>query len=236
MEPSGQRTVLVIEDEDTLRRALSYNLTRDGFTVLTARDGIQGRDLALNSLPDLVVLDLMLPRMDGLDVCRAIRLEGTTPILMLTAKVEEVDRIVGLEIGADDYLTKPFSMRELIARVRALLRRVEMNQRDSHRIRPRAVLTANNLELDQAAHRFTNNGKVVPLRRKEFDLLAFLLENRGVVFSRDALLERIWGYDYSGDTRTVDVHVRWLREKIEEDPGRPTQLVTIRGVGYKFEA
>jgi len=236
MEPSGQRTVLVIEDEDTLRRALSYNLGRDGFTVLTASDGLEGRDAALASSPDLVILDLMLPKMDGLDVCRAIRRGATTPILMLTAKVEEVDRIVGLEIGADDYMTKPFSMRELLARVRALLRRVEMDQQEIGHARAHEVLVARNLELDPAARRFTNNGKEVALRPKEFDLLAFLIKNQGIVFSRDVLLERVWGYEYTGDSRTVDVHVRWLREKIEEDPSQPKCLVTIRGVGYKFEA
>ena len=236
MEPSGQRTVLVIEDEDTLRRALSYNLGRDGFKVLTANDGLEGRDAALASSPDLVILDLMLPKMDGLDVCRAIRREATTPILMLTAKVEEVDRIVGLEIGADDYMTKPFSMRELLARVRALLRRVEMDQQENGHARAHEVLVAKDLELDPAARRFTNNGKEVALRPKEFDLLAFLIKNQGIVFSRNVLLERVWGYEYTGDSRTVDVHVRWLREKIEEDPSQPKCLVTIRGVGYKFEA
>ena len=236
MDPTGQRTVLVIEDEDTLRRALSYNLGRDGFKVLVASDGAEGRDLALTSTPDLVILDLMLPKMDGLDVCRAIRREATTPILMLTAKVEEVDRIVGLEVGADDYMTKPFSMRELLARVGALLRRVEMDRRASGQEQAHEVLTAHNLELDPAARRFVIGGTETPLRPKEFDLLAFLLKNQDIVFSRDALLERIWGYEYSGDTRTVDVHVRWLREKIEEDPSRPKHLVTIRGVGYKFEA
>ena len=236
MDPTGQRTVLVIEDEDTLRRALSYNLGRDGFKVLVASDGAEGRDLALTLTPDLVILDLMLPKLDGLDVCRAIRREATTPILMLTAKVEEVDRIVGLEVGADDYMTKPFSMRELLARVGALLRRVEMDRRASGQEQAHEVLTAHNLELDPAARRFVIGGTETPLRPKEFDLLAFLLKNQDIVFSRDALLERIWGYEYSGDTRTVDVHVRWLREKIEEDPSRPKHLVTIRGVGYKFEA
>jgi len=236
VEPTGQRTVLVIEDEDTLRRALSYNLGRDGFKVLVAGDGAEGRDLALTSSPDLVILDLMLPKVDGLDVCRAIRREATTPILMLTAKVEEVDRIVGLEVGADDYLTKPFSMRELLARVRALLRRVEMDRRAGGEGQAHEVLTAHNLELDPAARRFSIGGAETALRPKEFDLLAFLLKNQGIVFSRDALLERIWGYEYSGDTRTVDVHVRWLREKIEEHPSRPKHLVTIRGIGYKFEA
>ena len=236
MDPTGQRTVLVIEDEDTLRRALSYNLGRDGFKVLVASDGAEGRDLALTSTPDLVILDLMLPKLDGLDVCRAIRREATTPILMLTAKVEEVDRIVGLEVGADDYMTKPFSMRELLARVGALLRRVEMDRRASDQEQAHEVLTAHNLELDPAARRFAVGGTETPLRPKEFDLLAFLLKNQDIVFSRAALLERIWGYEYSGDTRTVDVHVRWLREKIEEDPSRPKHLVTIRGIGYKFEA
>lgn len=236
MEPSGQRTVLIIEDEHTLRRALSYNLAQEGFRVLTASDGVEGRDLALSSSPDLVVLDLMLPKLDGLDVCRSIRHEASTPILILTAKAEEVDRIVGLEVGADDYLTKPFSMRELVARVRALLRRVQLDQQPLGPAQGSAVLLANELAVDPAARKVTSKGHEVPLRPKEFALLAFLLKNRGIVFSRDALLERIWGYEYSGDTRTVDVHMRWLREKLEDEPSSPKCLLTVRGVGYKFEA
>ncbi len=236
MEPSGQRTVLIIEDEHTLRRALSYNLNQEGFRVLTASDGIEGRDLALSSSPDLVVLDLMLPKLDGLDVCRSIRHEASTPILILTAKAEEVDRIVGLEVGADDYLTKPFSMRELVARVRSLLRRVQLDRQSLGPAQGSAVLLAPDLAVDPAARKVTSKGREVPLRPKEFDLLAFLLKNRGIVFSRDALLERIWGYEYSGDTRTVDVHMRWLREKLEDEPSSPKCLLTVRGVGYKFEA
>ena len=236
MEPSGQRTVLIIEDEHTLRRALSYNLNQEGFRVLTASDGIEGRDLALSSSPDLVVLDLMLPKLDGLDVCRSIRHEASTPILILTAKAEEVDRIVGLEVGADDYLTKPFSMRELVAQVRSLLRRVQLDRQSLGPAQGSAVLLAPDLAVDPAARKVTSKGREVPLRPKEFDLLAFLLKNRGIVFSRDALLERIWGYEYSGDTRTVDVHMRWLREKLEDEPSSPKCLLTVRGVGYKFEA
>ena len=173
--------------------------------------------------------------MDGFDVCRILRRETNLPILVLTAKVDEVDKIVGLELGADDYLTKPFSMRELLARVKALLRRVEMDRTDNAQPPVPELLVSDGLEMDVARRTLSFNRQLVQLRPKEFDLLAFLLQGQGIVYSRDTLLERVWGYDYAGDSRTVDVHVRWLREKIEEDPSQPRRLMTVRGVGYKLE-
>ena len=231
----AQQTLLVVEDEETLARALAYSLRRDGYRVLTSGDGAEGLRLAREHRPDLIILDLMLPAMDGLDVCRAVRHESATPILILTAKAEEVDTIVGLELGADDYMTKPFSMRELAARVKALLRRVDLDQ-SLPGDQPGGVLSADGLELDSDTRQVKRDGNVIALRPKEFELLAYLMRNPSIVLSRDRLLERVWGYDYAGDTRTVDVHVRWLREKIEADPGRPKLLITVRGAGYRFEA
>ena len=231
-----QRTILLVEDEETLARAVAFTLEREGYRMLTAADGAVGLAMAREAKPDLLLLDVMLPNIDGFDLCRILRRETTMPILMLTAKVDEVDRIVGLELGADDYLTKPFSMRELVARIKALFRRIEMDLTEKGKALPPPVLDSDGLRLDPAARVVTLRGKPVSLRPKEFDLLAFLLGNAGIVFSRDVLLERVWGYEYTGDTRTVDVHVRWLREKIEDDPGRPRRLVTMRGVGYKLEA
>ena len=228
-----RRTILLIEDEETLTRALEYTLGKEGYAVLTAADGAEGLALAREARPDLVLLDIMLPKVDGFDVCRILRKETRLPILVLTAKVDEVDKIVGLELGADDYMTKPFSMRELLARVKALLRRVEMEREGHNSEAPSLVFDA--LEVDVPRRVAWLDGERVQLRPKEFDLLAFLLSNRGIVFSRDTLMDRVWGYDYMGDGRTVDVHVRWLREKIEETPSHPRRLVTVRGVGYKFE-
>ena len=229
------RTILLVEDEETLAKALEFSLSKEGYRVLTAADGADGLNRARDSQPDLVLLDIMLPTMDGFEVCRALRKESTLPILVLTAKVDEVDKIVGLELGADDYMTKPFSMRELLARVKALLRRVEMDHAAAHHTDRTATMVADGLEVDVARRTVILNREPIRLRPREFDLLAFLLEHRGIVFSRDTLLERVWGYDYAGDTRTIDVHLRWLRQKIEDDPGNPRRLVTVRGVGYKFE-
>lgn len=231
-----QRTILLVEDEETLARAVAFTLEREGYRMLTAADGAEGLAMAREAKPDLLLLDVMLPNIDGFDLCRILRRETTMPILMLTAKVDEVDRIVGLELGADDYMTKPFSMRELVARIKALFRRIEMDLTEKGKALSQPVLDSDGLRLDPAARVVTLRGKPVSLRPKEFDLLAFLLGNAGIVFSRDVLLERVWGYEYTGDTRTVDVHVRWLREKIEDDPGKPRRLVTMRGVGYKLEA
>ena len=240
---TGAQTVLVVEDEASLSSALSYNLRKNGFNVLQAADGIEGLQAARSARPDVIVLDLMLPRMDGMDVCRRLRAESDVPIIMLTAKSEEMDRVVGLEIGADDYLTKPFSMRELMARVKALLRRVRLvreemaNEERSEDGDGRAGerLVFPELTIDLGRREMYYKQQPFHLKPKEFELLVFLARNRGIVLSRDLILERVWGWDYDGGSRTVDVHVRWLREKIEEDPSNPTRIVTVRGIGYRFE-
>jgi two-component system OmpR family response regulator len=224
--------ILVVEDDRTLLDVLKYNLVKEGYNVITATDGAQALEIARSQKPELIVLDIMLPELDGLEVCRILRKDMTVPILMLTAKDEEIDKVVGLEIGADDYMTKPFSMRELLARVRAMLRRTKMARLESAE---EAMVNIGNLEIDIPRRRTTLSGVMLDLTQKEFDLLAFLARNKGLVFSREQLLERVWGYDYAGGTRTVDVHVRWLREKIEENPAKPKRLITVRGVGYKLE-
>jgi two-component system OmpR family response regulator len=225
--------ILIVEDDRNLLDTLKYNLRKEGYSVVTAVDGVEALEVARRDKPDFVILDIMLPKMSGFEVCRILRKEMTVPILMLTAKTEEVDKVVGLEIGADDYMTKPFSLRELLARVRAMLRRTKMIE-----VQPRAeevLLKVGDIEVDIARHRASKGATTLELTPKEFDLLAFLARNRGFVFSRDQLLEKVWGYDFAGDTRTVDVHVRWLREKIEDNPNEPKLLVTVRGVGYKLE-
>ena len=225
------RSVLVVEDEENLVEALRYNLEHEGYAVLTAPDGGSGLETARAALPDLVILDVMLPNLDGLEVCRILRRETDVPILMLTAKGEEIDRVVGLEIGADDYVTKPFSMRELMARVRAMLRR----PRKTASARMAEPLRSGSLAVDVDAHQASLNGEELRLKPREFDLLALFMRNPGRAFTRDQILEQLWGHDYIGDVRTVDVHVRWLREKIEADPSTPARIITIRGVGYRFE-
>lgn len=225
--------IQVVEDDPNLLEALKYNLRKESYDVVTAVDGTQALEIARTEKPDLIILDVMLPKMSGLEVCRILRKDMTVPILMLTAKSEEIDRIVGLEVGADDYMAKPFSMRELLARVRAMLRRAMMTP-----VRPASEpssVKTGNLEIDIAGHRASLGGSALVLSPKEFDLLALLTRNKGLVFSREQLLERVWGYDYGGDTRTVDVHIRWLRQKIETDPANPTRLITVRGTGYKME-
>ncbi|MBC7236608.1 MAG: response regulator transcription factor [Chloroflexi bacterium] len=239
-----EATILLVEDERTLLETLQYNLQRQGYKVLTASDGLQAVDLARKERPDLIVLDLMLPRLDGLEVCRLLRREMVVPILMLTARVDEVDKVVGLEIGADDYMTKPFSMRELLARIKALLRRerlireklaAEDDGTDEVIPTPDAPWVLGNLIIDTARREVLLEGKPLTLKPKEYELLVFLARNKGMVLSRDLILERVWGWIYSGGSRTVDTHVRWLREKIEEDASNPTRIVTVRGVGYRFE-
>jgi DNA-binding response OmpR family regulator len=224
--------ILVVEDDRTLLDVLKYNLVKEGYNVITATDGAQALEIARGQKPALIMLDIMLPELNGLEVCRILRKDMTAPILMLTAKGEEIDKIVGLEVGADDYMSKPFSMRELLARVRALLRRTKMTGPESTE---EETINIGNLEMDTLRRRATLNRRALDLTHKEFDLLAFLARSRGLVFSREQLLERVWGYDYAGGTRTVDVHIRWLREKIEENPARPKRLITVRGVGYKLE-
>ena len=230
---------MIVEDEAILRDTIVYNLKADGYEVLTAGDGATALDLALHKRPDLVLLDLMLPVMDGLEVCRQLRKRSETaetPILMLTARSEETDKVVGLELGADDYVTKPFSWRELRARVRALLRRATPHpsttapQQDESR-----VLTAGEVRVDLDRREVLVGSREVELPARLFDLLAYLVRQRGMVLTRDRLLEQVWGYDFAGDTRTVDVHIRWLREKLEADPANPTLIQTVRGVGYRFK-
>jgi DNA-binding response OmpR family regulator len=222
--------VLLVEDETSLLSSLSYYLRSNGFRVTTALDGRAGLRAAQEEHPDIVVLDLMLPKMDGLEVCRRVRAESEVPIIILTARSEEMDRVVGLELGADDYLTKPFSVRELTARIRALLRRSTQRQRteDTERI------LIDDLQLDPRGRTVQRRGREITMKPKEFDLLCFLARNTDQVFTRQQLLERVWGYEFYGSGRTVDVHIRWLREKIEDDPSQPRHLLTMRGVGYKF--
>jgi DNA-binding response OmpR family regulator len=223
------RTILVVDDEPTLRETLAEALDADGFRVVTAADGSEALLRFREHHPDLVVLDLMLPELSGVEVCRILRRESGVPILMLTAKSSEIDKVLGLELGADDYVTKPFSLRELTARIRALLRRTEQPV-----VEGPATVTLGDLTVDLAGHRLLRDGAPVPLKPKVFELLAFLLLHPGQVFSREQLLEQVWGYDYAGETRTVDVHVHWLRTAIEPEPAAPTLIQTVRGVGYVF--
>ena len=235
--------LLIVEDEPTLLETLQYNLTRQGYEVVTAADGARALLTARAEKPDLVILDVMLPGLDGFEICRILRQEMSLPILMLTARDEEVDKIVGLEVGADDYLTKPFSMRELLARVKAQLRRVRI-LREEFEATGRApadgegsgaVFRFGALVIDESRREVQRNGEVLALKPKEFDLLAFLARNRGIALGRSLILERVWGWDFDGGSRTVDVHIRWLREKIEDDPAQPTRILTVRGIGYRFD-
>ena len=230
----SEQVVLVVEDEENLLKAIKYNLEKDGYKVQSAMDGEQGLELARRLEPSMIILDIMLPKLDGIEVCRILRRESNVPILMLTAKSEEIDRVVGLELGADDYVTKPFSMRELLARTKAILRRYSLSASDNAKDSGK-VLKAGKLEVNISKHVVTLDGATLELKPREFDLLALLVENAGRALTRDQILESIWGRDYYGDTRTVDVHIRWLREKIEGDPGSPKRIITIRGVGYRFD-
>ena len=228
-------TVLLVEDHPAILDAVAYNLKRDGHSVVTASDGLDGLRLSREVDPDLIVLDLMLPRMSGLDVCRIVRTERAVPILMLTARDTEVDKVVGLEIGADDYVTKPFSMRELMARINAALRRDRISREAGGPETTRTeALEGGGIILNITAHEARLDGRLVPLRPKEFDLLEYLMRHPGQVLSREMILDSVWGYSYGGETRTVDVHIRWLREKLEAEPGRPAHILTVRSVGYKF--
>ncbi len=224
-------TILLIEDDATLAETLRFNMEREGYSVFSAADGIQGLELARRESPDLLILDVMLPRLDGFSVCRILRQESDMPIIMLTARQDEVDRIAGLELGADDYVSKPFSLGELLARVRAILRRSERRTTTANR----EILEAGELRVDARSRRAWRNNHELTLPQKEFDLLTCLIRNRGIALSRDLLLERVWGFDFLGDSRTVDVHIRWLREKIEPNPATPRYIQTVRGVGYRFE-
>jgi DNA-binding response OmpR family regulator len=230
-------TILIIEDEVSLQETLAYNLKKQGYKVDTAGDGHSALQIARSLKPDLILLDIMLPVLDGFEVCRILRQETNVPILMLTAKDEEIERVIGLEMGADDYLTKPFSMRELQARVKALLRRVRLDRSEYEQKSESVaeVLVFNNLELDLTRRELRLDGRPLPLKPKEFELMTFLARHRGQVLTRDLLLERVWGWDFSGGSRTVDVHIRWLREKIEAEPANPSRIITVRGIGYRFE-
>jgi DNA-binding response OmpR family regulator len=222
-------TILIVEDDNTVRETLALNLRAEGYEVLSAADGEAGLKAARDGGPDLVILDVMLPRLDGLTVCRILRRESDVPILLLTARGTEADKIIGLETGADDYIVKPFSLGEFLARVRAGLRR-------GRSARPEPTeLASGNLRLDLAARRAYRGEVEVPLAPREFDLLAVLMRNRGAVLTRELLLARVWGDSFQGDARTVDVHIRWLRQKIEADPSDPQRITTVRGVGYRFE-
>ena len=230
----AKNKVLIVEDDRTLRETLRYNLVADGFDVVVAEDGGEGLMAARSENPDVIVLDLMLPTLSGIEICKSLRRDGSiTPIVMLTARDAEVDRIGGLESGADDYVTKPFSVRELLARVNAQVRRMEMLQTYSETT-PEQVSELGGLVIDGSSRTVKLNGETLELRPREFDLLAHLAANPGRVYTRDQLLQDVWGFAYAGDTRTVDVHVRWLRLKIEEDPAHPKMLGTVRGVGYRI--
>jgi len=229
--------ILIVEDELTLQETLAYNLSKQGYQVQAVGDGQSALITAREIKPDLIILDIMLPILDGFEVCRILRQEMNTPILILTARDDEIDRVIGLEMGADDYLTKPFSMREFLARVKALLRRVRMAREevDSELGLSKDIFHFSNLILDITRREVLLEGHLLALKPKEFDLLMFLARHRGQVLTRDVILARVWGWEFSGGSRTVDVHVRWLREKIEIDPANPTRIVTVRGIGYRFE-
>ena len=233
--------ILVVEDEPSLQETLVYNLGKQGYSVESAGDGRAAIETARKSHPDLIILDIMLPELDGFEVCKIVRKEMTVPILMLTARDDEIDRVVGLEVGADDYLTKPFSMRELLARVKAQLRRTEMVRAELGRAKTdgagpsQETLRFGGLEIDQSRREVRLADQALPLRPQEYELLLFFGQHKGQMLSREFILERVWGWDYIGDSRTVDVHVRWIRQKIESDPANPTRIVTVRGGGYRFE-
>jgi two-component system response regulator RegX3 len=230
---SGEATILVVEDEESFIEALTVGLTREGFQVRVARDGVQALEQFDRVQPDLVLLDVMIPLISGVDVCREIRSRSKVPIIMVTAKTSEIDTVVGLEVGADDYVSKPYRLRELVARMRAALRRAPPP--------PGVAASPGTLEvgdvcLDPERHEVFVRGQQVTLPLKEFELLALLLENAGRVLTRDVLIDRVWGADYVGDTKTLDVHIKRLRAKVEVDPSSPRRIVTIRGLGYKFAA
>jgi two-component system response regulator RegX3 len=228
----AETTILVVEDEDSFVEALTIGLRREGFRVQVARDGAQALDLFDAVGPDLVLLDVMLPKVSGIDVCRQLRKRSQVPIIMVTAKGAEIDTVVGLEVGADDYVTKPYRLRELVARMRAVLRRAPLDRRlDASG----DALEVGDVALDPERHEVVIRGATVQLPLKEFELLELLLDNAGRVLTRETLIDRVWGSDYVGDTKTLDVHIKRLRSKVEDDPATPSRIVTIRGLGYKFE-
>ena len=226
--------ILVVDDEENILEAIKYSLSKEGYEVYGASDGEIGLEKAKELSPNLVILDVMLPSLDGFEVCRILRKDMDVPVFMLSAKSEEIDRVVGLEIGADDYITKPFSMRELMARVRNALRRANEERGNANSSKSEKIV-AGELEINLSSHTVRLSGMPIEMKPREFSLLSLLASNAGRVYSRDQILESLWGHAYIGDVRTVDVHVRWIREKIEDDPSRPTKIVTVRGVGYRFD-
>lgn len=231
--------ILVVDDDANLLEVIKYNLVNAGYTVVLAETGIQAIEIARREKPDLILLDIMLPGMDGFEVCRILRNEMSVPIIMVSAKTDEIDKVVGLELGADDYVTKPFSVRELTARVRATLRRGQADQsslpNSTEDGKSHVVVNVHNLELNTVRHQIALRGTTLNLTPKEFELLSFLMRYKGQVFSREQLMEKVWGYTFEGSKRTVDVHIRWLRQKIEDNPDSPKLLLTVIGFGYKFE-
>ena len=225
--------VLVVEDEKSFVEALKVGLDREGFDVKIAEDGLMALNLFRTFKPDLILLDVMLPRISGLDVCKEIRTESKVPIIMVTAKGEEIDTVVGLEVGADDYVTKPYRLREVVARMRSLLRRSNWSD-ETEAISEGRVITVSDIQIDIDKYEVKVRNEIVDFPLKEFELLLLLLENAGRVLTRDVLIDRVWGFDYVGDTKTLDVHIKRLRSKVEKDPSKPMSIVTVRGVGYKF--
>jgi len=231
--------ILVVEDEPTLQETIAYNLKKQGYDVEIVGDGRAALEAARTLNPDLLLLDIMLPSLDGLEITRILRREMNVPIIMLTARDDEIDRVVGLEMGADDYLTKPFSMRELMARVKTQLRRARLHQeelaRSVEKETQQETLKFGELTINTTRHEVTLRGEALSLKPKEYELLLFFAEHRGQMLSREFILERVWGWEYVGDSRTVDVHIRWLRKKVENDPSAPERIITVRGGGYRFE-
>ncbi|HCE75581.1 MAG TPA: DNA-binding response regulator [Dehalococcoidia bacterium] len=226
--------ILVVDDEENILEAIKYSLSKEGYEVYGASDGEMGLEKAKELSPNLVILDVMLPSLDGFEVCRILRKDMDVPVFMISAKSEEIDRVVGLEIGADDYITKPFSMRELMARVRNALRRANEERGNANSSKSEKIV-AGELEINLSSHTVRLSGMPIEMKPREFSLLSLLASNAGRVYSRYQILEILWGHAYIGDVRTVDVHVRWIREKIEYDPSRPTKIITVRGVGYRFD-
>ncbi len=226
-------TVLVVDDEPAFREGLNLALRKEGFEVHLAEDGERAVELFASIKPQIVLLDVMLPRMSGIDVCRHIRAEGNTPVIMVSARSEEIDAVVALEVGADDYITKPYRLRELVARMRTVLRRSGQSEAPAE---DKDVLVVDDLSLDPERHEVRRAGELIELPLKEFQVLALLMANAGYVVTRDDLINRVWGYDYYGDTKTLDVHIKRLRSKLEDDPASPSKIVTIRGLGYKMTA
>jgi DNA-binding response OmpR family regulator len=234
--------IVVVEDDTGLREALAYSLTREGYDVVAAADGPTALDLVHDQAPDVMILDVMLPGMDGFEVCQTLRteLEMNIPVLMLTARTDTIDKVKGLEVGADDYLTKPFNMWELKARVKALIRRMQMirDELEAEQISNgsgRKRMRFENLVIDESRREVMRDGEPLSLKPKEYELLVYLARHNGIALSRDQILQEVWGWDYDGGTRTVDVHIRWLREKIEDMPSNPAHIITVRGLGYRFE-